>query len=198
MSPRPMLLLPLRPSLLDRGSASPSGRRWCQARRRPWGGLLVTALLLLQTSGCGGGDATGPTTEEPARPAVAGTYRLSGTQTTSNGPGVSFDGTLTLTQGDRGVLGGTATLTFSGGALGSGTRAFSGGPVEGDAITVVAPAPEPGGFVSIKIRDQFPSTQTALWLVGRVGVGGALSGTLDIALEPAVTSGVGTWRADRQ
>jgi hypothetical protein len=152
----------------------------------------------VQTSGCGGGDATGPAADEPVRPAVAGIYRQSGTQTTSAGPGVSFDGTLTLTQGDRGVLGGTATLTFSGGALGSGTRAFTGGLVEGDAVTVVAPAPEPGGFVSIRIRDQFPSTQTSLWLVGRVGVGGALSGTMDIALEPALTSGGGTWRADRQ
>jgi hypothetical protein len=144
--------------------------------------------------------------QEAVRPAVAGTYRLSGTQTTSNrpggGPGVSFDGTLTLTQADRGVLGGTATLTFTGGALGTGTRVLAGGVVEGDAVTVVAPAPDPGGYVQVRIRDLVPSTQTGpvLVLLGTVGVGGALSGTLDIAFpfESGLPSGVGTWRADRQ
>lgn len=162
---------------------------------------VFAALVAL---GCGGGGgSTGPA-PLPTPPAVAGTYHLSGTQTTSNTPGggvgVSFDGTLVLTQ-TGGVLAGTAAVMFVGGKLGSRTRALTGGPVEGVAVTVVAPDPSPGGYVQIRIQDAAPTTLAGSMLVlqGTVAGGGTLSGTLDIAFpfEEGLPSGTGTWRADR-
>ena len=101
---------------------------------------LATGLTVwLLSMSCGGGGT------EPI-PAVAGTYRLSGTATpqltatpqNTTGPStMRFDGTLTLTQlrtQSFQNLGGTATLTFTGGALGDATYVVT-GKVSGSVLS---------------------------------------------------------------
>ena len=154
--------------------------------------LAAAVAGCLLGAGCHDNGATG--VAEP--PAVAGTYHVSGTSPdgTADAPGVSFDGTVTLTQ-SHGELGGSATLTFAGGALGGATYVLA-GPVSGFAVTVTGPEPH---VVSIGVTDPGDGA-VRLILNGIVAPGGDIDGehVTDLLVGATAVVDEGAWHATRQ